>query len=166
MIGFKSLIIFLLLTLTGNLFAKKLVLLRVSSDIDTTYATLGITVDENDILQGFYYRTFYHNNILKDEVHYAGSSVNKIYRSGLVLKKMKNWRVIILKSSNLDHKFGGRLEINFLSNGLIGSRGKSFLTLKNSPWRVLKEGRTVKNGKVYKKSYLDKLMGIKEIRFF
>ncbi len=86
---------------------------------------------------------------------------------GVVLMEESGRDIFILRSTEFDSSKGGRLELNFLHNGLTGSRRSVGLQAEVGAdgWQLLHSGAAFTRMHVIANKILGKVVGVKELRF-
>jgi len=83
---------------------------------------------------------------------------------GISILKMEKYDVINLRSPYFNFHRGGEIEIDYMYNGIAGSRRKSLINLNESLY-LLKEGVKVESMTIIENTFLGKVIGIKKILF-
>lgn len=119
---------------------SKVNLIKITNDIDREVSYMYVKTDEDFNIKNFGYLTFLDKRLIEQK-----EFSNNLDHTGVVLEKQKGRDIIILRGLNVDYRYGGSLEVDFLYNGITGSRGKYTIELdKNSDsWQISKDGRVV-----------------------
>jgi hypothetical protein len=115
-------------------------LVKITNQEDATVSVMFLEVDENKNITAFGKKR-YVNGVQSVRVVFPG---NLTY-AGIVLRRVKNKDLLILKSLNLDDRNGGSLEIDFLYNGITGKRKNFVVELgrTSDSWQLSKDGRII-----------------------
>lgn len=147
--------------LIGTAFAEEIAILTVLNDEDSAITTIYVDVDEDNEIQAFRKEEVMNNDVLTSESY--GSELGY---AGVVLFRKKGRDVVVLKSLNADAVNGGALEIDYLYNGITGSRKLYRLELDRTSdsWQVIRQGRIVEtlHFRSHKKPFVG-TVGIKRI---
>jgi hypothetical protein len=134
-------VLFLVLVLTSNfVLAEEIRILKITNQEDKKISNFSVEVDEHlDII------TFSKTSFLKDKQVEKVVFPGELSYAGEVLEVRKGRDVVILRGLNVDTQNGGAIEIDFLYNGITGSRGKMALELDRTSdsWQLTKEGKIV-----------------------
>lgn len=128
-------------TLITNLaFANQINILKITNEEDKKISHFAVIVD--DILN---ITEFTKTSFLKGEQVEKESFPGELSYAGEVLEVRKGRDIVILRGINVDSQNGGAIEIDFLYNGITGSRGKMTLDLERTSngWQVTKDGKIV-----------------------
>ncbi len=87
--------------------------------------------------------------------------------AGITLKEKDGYRVFVLRSTEFDPGRGGRMYLDYLKNGVTGSRDETEIEAQvgHQGWQLLHEGRAFKRMYVIAKKVLGKVVGVKEVQF-
>lgn len=153
----KGTIILFSLLLSGLVQAADQKILNIINYIENSTFDLIIEVDENQVAKGL--KVYDHQK--KDTKQYDMSNLN----AGVVLKEQSGHKVIILKSSDFEHDRGGEMDVDYLKNGIVGSRATMNLEVQfdGKKWGVLNNGSTIKNLKFYPNKVFGKVVGISKV---
>jgi len=106
----------LALLLSTSLMAKDVLVSTVTSDVDSYTTKLWIVMNEDGTAQSLKMTT-------NDGSNPALFGPSKV-KTGMVLKKVDSYEVVVLKSEDFEIDRGGHLEMEYLSNGITGSKDK------------------------------------------
>lgn len=155
---FKFCLLILALQLGMNLAnAKDIKVLSVTQVGKSTVWDLYISTGEDLIAEGL---KMYDNDD-KTWKSFDTSNLSK----GVVLKKEGNHDVIILKSQDFEHDRGGHFKVDYLSNGIVGSR-KDFpikIDFDGSQWQVFHNGEAINRLDFHLRTLLGETIGIKKV---
>ena len=90
-------------------------------------------------------------------------STDKI-EEGIVLLKVKNYEVVKLKGNNFNLKYGGKLTLDYLYNGVTKKRKQETIKLSSS-FVLFKDNTRIDSMRFIEKKVLGKTVGIKKIIF-
>jgi hypothetical protein len=156
---FKLLIVSSLL-MSGFATAKDIVALKITSDESSKITTFTLKVDENNIIQ----------KIIKKSVLKGKTKIQEINpelpAEGIVLEERKGRKVIVLKGHNVTAQYGGLIEIDYLYNGITGSRSKLELDLEptSNSWQFTINNKPVKHLYVVTNKKMFRTVGVKRIK--
>ena len=151
----------LCLVLTCSASAADVNLVKITNQEDASVSIMFLEVDKHKNITAFGKKR-YIDGALSVRVVFPG---NLTY-AGIVLRRVKNKDLLILKSLNLDDRNGGSLEIDFLYNGITGQRRKFVVELDRTSdsWQLSKDGRIIKHLElISNKVIIFGTVGIKEI---
>lgn len=139
--------------------AHALALVDITSDQDNIKTVLYLGVDANKDITKFGIR-WVEDNELKKKEFIARNSANEI-----VVKEQGNHEVIKLISDNFSSHNGGNIDVDFLNNGITGSRDSRSLNLvrEGDSWALQKNGKKVQNMHFISKTVFGKAIGIKDV---
>jgi hypothetical protein len=141
----------------GHAHAKDIKVLSVREVGVSTVWDLYMTVDDEMKATGL--RLF--DNDDKSWKNFDTSNLVK----GVVLKKQSGYDVIVLKSNDFEKDRGGHFSVNYLSNGLTGSR-KDFpikIDFDGTNWEVFHAGTSISKLDFHIKKILGQTVGIKKV---
>lgn len=141
----------------GHALAKDIKVLSVKEVGVSTVWDLYMTVDEDMNAVGL--RLF--DNDDKTWKNFNTSNLVK----GVVLKHQSGYDVIVLKSNDFEKDRGGNFQVNYLSNGLTGSR-KDFpieIDFDGTKWDVFHAGTSISRLDFHVKKVLGQTVGIKKV---
>lgn len=158
----------LLLLVSLNALALDHHMMTITNDNDDEILKFVVETDEqNTELQAMI------KKIYDGSMSYQGRDIyeaQSVLSTGAVLTEMDGKKVVILKvSSNFNLKTGGIVTLNYLYNGITGSRKNYQFTMSRSgdTWKVTKGGRRVdKLHFVTNKKPIIGTIGIKEIKSY
>ncbi|MBT3584407.1 MAG: hypothetical protein HN509_05855 [Halobacteriovoraceae bacterium] len=132
------------------------ILLKVTNDIDREVYDLAVVTNEDDHAVGL--KLIDRN---KSDHYFDVSDL----KGGVVLKKEGSRKVIVLRSSDFEKDRGGHFKLDFLSNGITGSRDNLDLKCQfgKEKWQVFYKGRLVSKMFFVGKTVFGKLVGIKQV---
>jgi hypothetical protein len=136
-------ILIVALALTSSLVsAKDIQILKITNQEDKKISYFSVEVDEHLEIIAFSKTSFLKGKevekvVFPGELSYAGE----------VLEVRKGRDIVILRGLNVDTSNGGAIEIDFLYNGITGSRGKLLLDLERTSdsWQVTSKGKIAKH---------------------
>ncbi len=137
--------------------AKDVLVSTVTSDVDSYTTKLWIVMNEDGTAQSLKMTT-------NDGSNPALFGPSKV-KTGMVLKKVDSYEVVVLKSEDFEIDRGGHLEMEYLSNGITGSKDKKELTIEfdGATWKLYHRGVAVNRFHFTGKRILGKLVGIKRV---
>ena len=88
--------------------------------------------------------------------------------SGVVLKEEQGHKVIVLKGQSFDHDRGGDVKIDYLYNGITGSRKDMELEIQfdGQKWQVYSNARRISNLKFKGKTIFGKVVGVASVEAY
>ncbi len=158
----KKFILCLLLVLTSLPgFSKEVELVQITNDEDNAVAKFYALLDEHNDLIGLSGKKFIDG--IAVEVTDYGSELDS---EGITVKKLDEYNVVILRSSNIHASYGGQLELDFLYNGITGSRGSFEMSLERegNTWKLYQGKKSMTHIHMYSKKKFWKTIGIKAIK--
>ena len=161
-----SKIIFGLIVLTFNLvaMAKTDEILVIKNDIDTNIVVISLISDESGkLVQMRKVQTSAAQKVLANEKF----SITDLKKGATVLVRKGNDVVKIKFSTGFDPIYGGAFEMDYLYNGIKGTRKQLDLDLRKSgqSWEVTKNNKEVKSLNVIaKRAAIVGPIGIEEIK--
>tara|TARA_R110000868_G_scaffold132380_3_gene343188 strand:- start:15029 stop:15505 length:477 start_codon:yes stop_codon:yes gene_type:complete len=149
--------VLLALLLSTSVMAKDILVSTVTSDVDSYTTKLWIVPNEDGTAQSLKMTT-------NDGSNPALFGPSKV-KTGMVLKKVDSYDVVVLKSEDFEIDRGGHLEMEYLSNGITGSRDQKELTIEfdGATWKLYHRGEAVSRFHFTGKRILGKLVGIKRV---
>ncbi len=149
--------VLLALLLSTSVMAKDILVSTVTSDVDSYTTKLWIVPNEDGTAQSLKMTT-------NDGSNPALFGPSKV-KTGMVLKKVDSYDVVVLKSEDFEIDRGGHLEMEYLSNGITGSTDKKQLTIEfdGATWKLYHRGEAVTRFHFTGKRILGKLVGIKRV---
>lgn len=147
----------LALLLTQAVMAKDILISTVTSDVDSYTTYLWIVTNNDGTAQALKMTS-------NDGASPAMFGPSKV-KTGMVLKKVDSYDVVVLKSDDFETDRGGHLDMEYLSNGITGSREKKELTIEfnGTSWKLYHRGEAVNRFHFTGKKILGKLVGIKRV---
>lgn len=138
----RNIILLISLTISSNLFAfetKELV--TITNDTDNLVAIMYVQTDVNNDISGFEYKKF-RDNVMIESTEFPA----EIEYAGIVLERVNNKDVVILRGINLTEMNGGEMEIDFLFNGISGARGHFPINLDRTAngWELTQDDISIK----------------------
>ncbi len=155
-----SRIVLVLAILSSSLlFAKEVSLVKITNDEDQNYSEMYVVVDEYNNITQFGKKEFANGKFFENFTY-----SNDLGYAGIVLKRLKERDVVILRGLNVGPQNGGALEIDYLYNGITGSRGVFNMELDRTSdsWQLMVKGRIIKH--VHFKSNRKRFVGTIGIR--
>ena len=155
--GFLALGLFTLL-FAGTVSAKDFKLFTVTNDMDSDKYEFILKTDENEVAVGLKMK-----NIRKesDVTNFRVTGLN----SGVVLREQEGRKIIIVRSNDFEVDRGGHLTIDYLYNGITGSRKELNLKVdyNGSTWTVYSNGSKVNSLHFKGKKVFGRVVGIKSV---
>ncbi len=147
----------LTLLISQAVMAKDILISTVTSDVDTFTTYLWISTNDDGSAKALKMTS-------DDDVGPAMFGPSKV-RSGIVLKKVDQYDVVVLKSDDFEIDRGGHLEMEYLSNGITGSTDTENLNIEfnGTTWKLYHRGEEVNRFHFKGKRILGKLVGIKRV---
>lgn len=144
--------------LSHSVMAADILISTATSDVDSVVTKLWVTTDEFGEATGLK-MTF--NDGTPDK-----SFTPAQVRSGMVLKKVDSYDVVVIKSRDFEVDRGGHLTMEYLSNGITGSRNDKELEIEfnGAGWELFHDGRDVDKFHFKGRKILGKLVGIKDVQ--
>lgn len=160
----KFLIISLLsLVLSLNAFAEESKICVITSDIDSEQTDMLIDVDSTGELDTIRLYKTMDKRVVSDESH----PLERVMDEGIVASARQGKDIVILKTKNFDPDDGGIVVMDFLVNGVTGTR-KNFqikMVKQNGKFIVTTmEGARINRLVFIGNRILSKVVGVKEIR--
>ena len=145
-----------------NIPGKDIDLIAITSDTDRLPSIMYVVLDKNYEIKEFG----------KKDLDAKGKIISRTLFSteldidGVVLKKKKGRKILVMRGHNVGPIYGGGLELDYLYNGITGSR-KSFhvdLDRQDNTWSVKVKDRKVKHlhFKVHRKRFVG-VIGIRKV---
>lgn len=143
--------------LTQSVLAKDILISTASSDVDDVVAKLWLVTTEDGTTKSLKLTT---NDGSAPEL-YAPSQVSR----GIILKQVDEYEVVVIRSDDFEVDRGGHLALEFLSNGITGSRDGKELEIEfdGRDWKLFHEGVQVSSFHFKGRKFLGKLVGIKDV---
>ena len=141
---------------------KSIDLISITSDVDKLPSVMYVILDDNHDITEFGKKDLdAKGRVIARTIFSTELDIN-----GVVLKKKKGRKILIMRGHNIGPIYGGGLELDFLYNGITGSR-KSFhveLVRQDNTWSVKVKDRTVShlNFKVHRKRFVG-VVGIRKV---
>ena len=156
----KSILILVTLLSSSLVMAADQKILNIINAIDNKNYDLIMEVDEDNRASGL--KVFDHSN--KDTKNY---NMDKL-ESGVVLKEEQGHKVIVLKGQSFDHDRGGDVKIDYLYNGITGSRKDMDLEIQfdGKKWQVYSNARRISNLKFKGKTIFGKVVGVASVEAY
>ncbi len=161
----KIIFSFLLLLASISAFAKSDDVMIIKNDIDSNVVTISI---ESDAAGKFLGMRKIQRTSAKALMTDENFTLSELKKGAVVLVKKGKEIMKIKFSSNFDSVYGGAFDMDYLHNGIKGSRKQLQLDLgKNgAKWEVSVKGKAAKNLNVIaKKAAVVGTIGIEEIRY-
>lgn len=137
----RNIILLIILIMSSKLMAFEIKeLVRITNDTDNLIAIMYVHTDDNNDISGFEYKKFRDDVMIESKVFPA-----EIEYEGVVLERLNNRDIIILRGINLTAMNGGGMEIDFLFNAISGARGRFPIELDRTvdTWQLTKDGTPV-----------------------
>ncbi|MFW5887668.1 MAG: hypothetical protein ACOCUH_02610, partial [Bacteriovoracia bacterium] len=137
-------ILIISLIMCGLLQAKVQKLVEVTNEEDKDIIHLQVVTDkDNKEILEMQKRVYDKNNKLKDE--FSNDYKVKSIKDGLTLYKIDKYEVVNLKSKNFAAHNGGHIEIDYLENGIKGSRDNMEVELirEGKSWALAHKGEKI-----------------------
>lgn len=163
----KLVVTLLTAVLATSAFAKSIVLVDIYNQEDTDLIEFTITVDPaNDQriidLSQVYYKKGASKPYLVEKF-----TVKDVKSKGAVLSSEGKHKVVVMKALSADEMTGGKLVLDYLYNGIWGTREDKFMFLsrdKFNNWMVSFDGKTkLTNMCFHSNKSLGKTIGVKKI---
>lgn len=155
--------IFLFAILTTAAFAgEKIQILKADVIGEERYVDLFLELNDAKDAEKLHV-TEYQNGELFGQTVFDGAEVNE----GVLLLAIKSHEVLKLISPNFTPEVGGNVILDFLYNGISGSRGSLDVDLvrEGDEWQVYKNNVKISKLSIKKKKVLGKEVGIKRIEY-
>lgn len=148
--------------MTTTVFSKEIDLVLITSDTDRLPTYMYVVVDENqDIIE------FGKKDLDAEGKVMSRMVFSQLDQEGVVLKKKKGRKIVIMRGHNCDPVLGGALELDFLYNGITNSRKKFHMELvrDNDEWKIHVKDQPVSHlhFKVHRKRFVG-VIGIKRVQ--
>ncbi len=143
----------------GTILAERVLLATITSNYDSRTTELWLGIDDSG------------NAAEIERLDVESRRIKKFaipdLAKGIVLKEEGGHQIFILRSADFDPTRGGNLELNYLHNGLTGSRRTSMLALEIDAdgWKLLHSGVVFKRIHVLANKIFGKVVGVKELRY-
>ena len=138
---FKKLIACVLLFAAHLSFAKVFHLVEIYNQEDHEVSVMYLNLNEYGEILSYGKKIFLDGELIEDE-----NLGTELSYEGIVLEEQKSKNVVILRGLNMDAKNGGALEIDYLYNGITGSRGRFSLDINRTSngWQLTQKGKIIK----------------------
>lgn len=154
--------ILLALLCSFNLFAKELNLVKITADKDPYPSIMYVVLNEaSDIVE-----------FGKKDLDKAGKVTKRTLFSteldinGVVLKKKKGRKILVMRGHNIGPVYGGGLELDYLYNGITRRRKSFHMTLhrEGDEWSVIAKDKKISHlhFKIHRKRFVG-VIGIKKV---
>lgn len=155
----KILILASLLVSTWAMAADQKIL-NIINTIENKNYDLIIEVDDSSRATGLKV----YDQAMKDSKSY---NMNNL-KTGVVLKEQSGHKVIVLKGQSFDHDRGGDVKVDYLYNGITGSRKEMELEIQfdGKKWQVYSNGGRISNLRFKGKTVLGKVVGVASVEAF
>lgn len=155
----KFLLSLIMLIISTSLHSKEYRLLTISSDIESKITQLSAVFDEHDVAQKLKLLNMQSGEIQSFEI----SELNK----GIILEEREGRKIAILKSKDFTPDRGGFLLIDYLHNGISGSRRSLEIEDRRTADgpEIAFLGVSVSRAHIIGNQLFGKVIGIKEINF-
>lgn len=139
---------------------EKVKILKADVIGENRYVDLYLELDSKKDAKNLHVTEYQNGKVFGRSV-YDGQKVNR----GVLLLEIKSHKVLKLVSPNFTAYQGGNITLDFLYNGVTGSRGSTDFDLVRSgqDWQLYKNNRKVNLIKIIKNTKLGKDLGIKRI---
>ena len=159
----KTIIVGFMLTLVNPIFANEINLVKITSDTDRIPSFMYVVLDKNHDISEFGKKDLDKNgDVAKRQIFST-----ELDYEGVVLKRQNGRNILIMRGHNVGPNYGGILELDFLYNGVTGSR-KHFdisLTRDGQDWLVTVDGKAIHHlhFRVHRKRILG-VVGIRDVQ--
>ena len=152
---FKSALIALMFTQVA--LAKDVLIATASSDVDSVVAQLLIVTDEDGSAKQL--------KISTNDGDAPSSYNAELIKQGVVVKKVDSHKVVVIKSDDFEVDRGGHFKMEFLSNGITGSKSHKELEIDfdGTTWNLYYEGRKATKFIFKGRKIFGKLVGISDV---
>lgn len=149
--------ILLTLLLTQAVMAKDILVSTVTSDVDHYITQLWVMTKNDGSASALKMTT--------NDGSAAKTFSPSVVKTGIVLKKVDQYDVVVIKSDDFEVDRGGHLNMEFLSNGITGSTSDKDLDIEfdGATWKLYYRGEAVSRFHFKGKKFLGKLVGIKDV---
>lgn len=139
---------------------EKVKILKADVIGENRYVDLYLELDANNDAKNLHVTEYQNGKVFGQSV-FSGSKVN----NGVLLLAIKSHKVLKLISPNFTSYQGGSVTLDFLYNGMSGTRGSTDFDLvrNGQAWELYKNKRKVSKIKIIKNTKLGKDLGIKRI---
>lgn len=122
--------------------ASDISLVKITNEEDAEVSEMFVRLHENGDVAEFGKHVFLNGQKIKTDLY--GDSLDY---SGIVLERQRGKDIVVLRGLNIDGINGGGIEIDFLYNGITGSRlTTNFELVKlRDEWQIQKNGSVVKH---------------------
>ena len=152
---FKGVVFAILLTQMA--LAKDVLIASASSDVDNIVAQLWIVTEADGSAKQLKITT---NDGDAPSVYNAS-----LIKKGVVIKKVDKYDVVVIKSDDFEVDRGGHFKMEFLSNGITGSKNHKELAIEfdGASWKLYHEGELATRFIFKGRKIFGKLVGISNV---
>lgn len=126
----------MLLIFSLSLAAKEIKVADITTDALDESTVFYLDINTDNTLQGMHYITTAGSGQILDDAYHT---VDEVLDGGVVVKVMENREIVRLFLEKFDREQGGKVRLQYLSNGVTGAKESSYLNLKkvNSSFKLL-----------------------------
>ncbi len=130
----------LLMMFSSSTFAKVFHLVEIYNQEDHEVSVMYLNLDDDNNILSLGKKILLNGEVIEDR-----NFGNQITDEGIVLKERRNKDIIILRGYNLDHTYGGTLELDYLFNGITGSRSQFMMDINRTSdgWQLTQNGKII-----------------------
>lgn len=144
-------------------FSKDIDLVEITSDTDMLPSYMYVVLDKGGDIAQFGKKDLDAKGNVMSRQEFSIS----LGSDGVVLKQINGRDIVVMRGHNVGPVYGGGLELDYLYNGITGSR-KSFdmeLAREDNKWEVLVEGKKVSHlhFKVHRKRFIG-VIGVRKVQ--
>lgn len=146
-----------LIIMMGKVNAKDLKILTVTNNDDGV--TYDLFIDANEEMKAKGLKMYDRSE--KDWTNFEISNLS----NGAILKEEGSYKVILLKSNDFEPDRGGHFKVDYLYNGITGSRKEMPVSIDfdGHAWKVFHNGSEIKLLDFQVKKFLGKTIGIEKV---
>lgn len=147
--------------------AKEIQVAIITTDVLDEETVFYLDVNDDSTLQGVHYISTAGSGQITEDVY---NSVAEVLDDGMVLKVMEGREIVRLYMDSFDAFKGGKVRLQYLTNGVTGSRNNIFLELmKKDGEFILADLQAKKIERIFVKGNWSRLLkrwiGVESIKF-
>lgn len=135
-------------------------IVKITNDEDAMVTKFYATVNEHNEITNFFGKKFSQKEVVE-----RTDFGNDISAEGIVMREKGEHKILILKGDNLHAAYGGTIIIDYLYNGLTGSRGTFEMNLEfvDGAWSLSRFETKFKHIHLHSNKKFWKTIGIKSV---
>lgn len=151
----KSVVLVMMLAQTAM--ARDILIASATSDVDRVVAQLWLVTDAEGTAKQL--------KITANDGSAASVYAATNVKQGVVIKKVDSYDVVVIKSNDFEVDRGGHFEMEFLANGITGSKSSKEIEIDfdGEKWQLFHNGRKASRFHFKGRKILGKLVGIKDV---